>query len=126
MENNKIQKITNFCIKNIVIVAAIIIGIIGILSIFITAYFNVTITNPVEKTSFKYSFGIIEILLTLLSVFLIAILSKKIFRNFSSKKLLFLLLICAAIPFVYWIKTLQLVPEADQKMIHEMAIAFCR
>ena len=126
MENNKIQKITNFCIKNIVIVAAIIIGIIGILSIFITAYFNTTITNPVEKTSFKYSFGIIEILLTLLSVFLIAILSKKIFRNFSSKKLLFLLLICAAIPFVYWIKTLQLVPEADQKMIHEMAIAFCR
>lgn len=56
MENNRIQKIINFCLKYGVTFTAIIIGIIGILSIFITAYFNATITNPVEKTVFKYSF----------------------------------------------------------------------
>lgn len=71
-------------------------------------------------------FGIVEILITVFAILLIAVLTKTILKKIPSKILCILLLICASIPFVFWIKTLRLEPDADQKMIHEMAIAFCR
>ena len=56
MENNKFQRIINFCLAIGVRITSIIIGFIGILSIFITAYFNtVNYTSSDEKTLFKYS-----------------------------------------------------------------------
>ena len=65
---NKFQKIIFFLLKYGTIIISIIIGIIGFLSIFITAYFNSTFYHPEEKTSFKYIFGCVEILITIFVV----------------------------------------------------------
>lgn len=81
MKNN-FQKIINFLLKYGLIIVSIIVGLIGILSIFITAYFDCTFYHPAEKTFFKYSIGIIEILISAFTIFLIAILNKKIFKKF--------------------------------------------
>ena len=64
-ENNfqkVITKITQFGMKTV----AIIIGLIGILSIFITANLDTTLNFAGEKTSFIFSFGIVQILFSLL------------------------------------------------------------
>ena len=66
---NKFQKVINILQKYGLIIISIIIGLIGILSIFITAYFNCTFYHPDEKTVFKYSFGILEIIISIVIVF---------------------------------------------------------
>ena len=53
-ENKKIgNKIQEFCSKYIMLIVAILVFIIGIVSIFITAYFDGDFTNAVEKTSYR-------------------------------------------------------------------------
>jgi len=124
MVKNKFEKIINFCLKYGLRIVSIIAAIIGILSIFITAYFNSTYYHPGEKTLFKFSFGIIEIILTVIAIFLIAILSKKILKKIPSKFLLILLFIGSIFVYITWVNALKLTPENDQKLIHEMALAF--
>lgn len=120
---NKIQKITNFLLKYELIIISAIIGLIGILSIFITAYFDCTFYHPAEKTYFKYSIGIFQILAVILVIFIINILNKKIFKKIPSIALLLPLLFVCSIVFIVWINAMKLNPETDQKMIHDIAIA---
>lgn len=124
MKNNKFQNIIDFCLKNGIAIVAIIVTIIGILSIFITAYFDTTFYHPDELTHFKYTIGIVEILVSILIVALIIFIVQKILKKIPSKILLILLLIASSVLFVFWVKVLKLNPETDQKMIHDMAIAF--
>ncbi len=91
IDNNKFQKLTSFFLKYSTLIISLIIGIIGVLSIFITAYFNSTFYHPEEKTSFKYSFGIIEIVLTIFVTILILIINKKILKKIPSIVILILL-----------------------------------
>lgn len=124
IENNKFQNIIEFCLKNITVIISIIVAIIGVLSIFITAYFNTTFYHPDELTHFKYTIGIIEILVSIAVIALIIFIVKKILKKIPSKILLILLLIASSILFVFWVRILKLNPETDQKMIHDMAISF--
>lgn len=120
---NKLQKIIDFLLKYGLIIVSVIIGIIGILSIFITAYFDCTFYHPAEKTYFKYSIGIISILISCFIIFLIAILNKKILKKIPSLAMLFIILSGCILVFIVWINAMRLNPETDQKMIHDMAIA---
>lgn len=122
--NNKFQLVINFLQKFFLKVISILIGIIGVLSIFITAYFNSTYFDKNEKTFFKCDINIFEIIIVILSVFIIILLNKKIFKKVSSKILLILLLIFDIFVFFFWVKTLKLAPNADQNKINKMAIAF--
>lgn len=120
---NKFQKIINFLLKYGLRIVAIIIGIIGILSIFITAYFDCTFYHPAEKTFFKYSIGIIEILVSLFILLLIYLLNKKILKKIPSALLFAIMLPICLLVFIVWINAMKLNPETDQKMIHDMAVA---
>lgn len=120
---NKFQKIINFLLKYGLRIIAIIIGIIGILSIFITAYFDCTFYHPAEKTFFKYSIGIIKILVSLFIILLIYLLNKKILKKIPSIALLAIMLPICLLVFIVWINAMKLNPETDQKMIHDMAVA---
>lgn len=120
---NKLQKIVNFLLKYGLIIISIIIGIIGVLSIFITAHFNSTFYHPEERTYFKYTIGILQIIVSAFSIFIIAILTKKIFKKVPSIFILIPALIISFIVFIVWINAMKLNPETDQKMIHDMAIA---
>lgn len=120
---NKLQKVTNFFLKYGLIIISIIIGLIGILSIFITAYFDCTFYHPAEKTYFKYSIGIFQILAAILIIFIINILNKKVLKKIPSIALLLPLLFVCMMVFIVWINAMRLNPETDQKMIHDMAIA---
>ena len=122
--NNKFQNLIEFLTKYGIIIISIIVGLIGFFSIFVTAYFNSTFYHPEEKTSFKYSIGILEILLTFISVFVLILLSKKIIKKIPSYFLLIPILIGSFTLYIYWINAIKLNPETDQKLIHEMAIAF--
>lgn len=124
MKNNKFQNLIDFCLKHGTSIISFVVLIIGILSIFITAYFNTTFYHPDELTNFKYSIGIIEILISIIVVALIIFIVQKILKKIPSKVLLILLLIASSILFVFWVKVLKLNPETDQKMIHDMAISF--
>lgn len=124
MEKNKFQNIINFILKYGIIIVSIIIGIIGISSIFITAYFNSTFYHPAEKTLFKYSFGIIEILLSIMALFILGVVSKKVLKKVPSSILLIPICIISLAVYILWINAMKLNPETDQKLIHEMAIAF--
>ena len=119
VKNNKVQMLTNFFIKNGLIIISIITGLIGFFSIFITAYFNSTFYHPEEKTSFKYSFGILEILLTFIAILILILLNKKILKKIPSYFLLALTLIGSFGLYIYWINAIKLNPET-----HEMALAF--
>ena len=124
MLKNKFEKFINFCLKYGIRIIAIILAVIGILSIFITAYFNSTYYHPGEKTLFKFSFGITEILLSVATITLIAILTKTVLKKIPSKILLILLFIGSIIIYIIWVNVLKLTPENDQKLIHEMALGF--
>ena len=127
MEKNNLKKTNNFLnylLKYGNILISIIIAILGILSIFITAYFNCTFYHADEKTYFKYSFGIEEILLIIFTFFIIFFLIKKGLKKIPSYVLLISICIFSLILFIYWINALKLNPENDQKLIHEMAISF--
>lgn len=120
---NKIQKVTIFLLKYGLITISIIAGIIGLLSIFITAYFDCTFYHPAEKTFFKYSLGILEVLIAVLGIFLIYIFSKKILKKIPSSIILFTILPICLIIFIVWINAMKLNPETDQKMIHDIALS---
>lgn len=120
---SKIQKVINFLLKYGLIIISIIVGIIGILSIFITAYFDCTFYHPAEKTYFKYSIGILQILISFLVFLLIALLNKKLFNKIPSLAILLPILLVCMLVFIVWINAMKLNPETDQKMIHDMAIA---
>lgn len=120
----KFQNLINFCLKHGIKIIAIIIAIIGLSSIFITAYFNSTFFYPEEKTYFKYSSGIIEIVITVVVIALIALISRKILKKIPSKILFILLLLGSGFLFFLWVSVLKLTPETDQKLIHEMALGF--
>lgn len=122
IDNNKFQKLTSFFLKYSTLIISLIIGIIGVLSIFITAYFNSTFYHPEEKTSFKYSFGIIEIVLTIFVTILILTINKKILKKIPSIVILIPISILSLILYFYWVNALRLNPETDQKLIHEMAV----
>ena len=124
LKNDNFQSIINLLLKYGIIIIATIVGIIGILSIFITAHFNTTFYHPDEKTFFKYSIGILEIFTTIIAISILALLYKKVLKKIPAKILIILLSICAFILFIFWTNTLKLNPETDQKMIHDMAIAF--
>lgn len=122
MKNN-VQKIINFLLNYGLVIISVIVYFIGIFSIFITAYFDCTFYHPAEKTYFKYSIGIIEILISCFIIFLIAIFNKKIFKKIPSIVMLFIILPICLVVFIGWINAMQLNPETDQKMIHDMAVA---
>lgn len=124
MKNNKFQNFINICLKNGTLIISAIVTIIGILSIFITAYFNTTFYHPDELTHFKYNIGIVEIITSIIVVALIIFIVQKILKKIPSKILLILLLIASSFLFVFWVKVLKLNPETDQKMIHDMAVSF--
>ncbi len=124
-KTNKFQRLINFIHKYGLIFISIIIGIIGILSIFITAYFNFPKKYAdCELTSFKYSIGIIEVICVIFSIIAIALLCKKILKKVSSKILLLMLLIVDIFVFIFWINLLKMPPIADQKLVNNMAIGF--
>lgn len=123
-KNNNFQKATYFWLTNGISILSLLIILIGILSIFITAYFNTTFYHPDEMTYFKFSIGIIEIVTTVIASALILFISRKILKKIPSNALIVLLLIASCLLFVFWVKTLKLNPETDQKMIHDMAISF--
>lgn len=120
---NKLQKVTNFLLKYGLIITSMIIGLIGILSIFITAYFDCTFYHPAEKTYFKYNIGIITILISCFIILMIAILNKKILKKIPSIAILLPILLVCMLVFIVWINAMRLNPETDQKMIHDMAIS---
>lgn len=120
---NKLQKVVNFFLKYGLIIISIIVGLIGILSIFITAYFDCTFYHPAEKTYFKYSTGILQILAILLIISIIYFLNKKILKKIPSIVLLIPILLICFFVFIVWINAIKLNPETDQKMIHDIAIA---
>lgn len=127
MEKNiqiKLNNLINFLLKYGTIIISTIIAILGVLSIFITAYFNCTFYHADEKTYFKYSFGIIEILLTIFIFIIIFFLIKKVLKKIPSFLLLIPICTFCLILFIYWINAIRLNPESDQKLIHEMAISF--
>ena len=113
----------NKLIKIISIIISFLLIIIGISSIFVTAYFNSTFYHADEKTYFKYSIGIPEILSLFISLGIIFISFKTILKKIPSNILLILLSIFSLALYIYWINTIQLNPESDQRLIHEMASA---
>jgi hypothetical protein len=123
-KTNKFQKIINFILKYGLIIVSVITLIIGIISIFITAYFNSTFYHPEEKTYFKYSIGIVEILFSILAIAFIALLDKKIFKKVKSYFLIIPICIISFAVYIIWINAMRLNPETDQKLIHDMAVAF--
>ena len=117
-----IENIINFFIKYCLIIISIIIGIIGVISIFVTAYFSTTYNTASEVTFFKFSFGIIEIILSLLFLSIIIFIFKKITIKIPAKYLLSISLVFMLVIFISWIYLIKLEPIDDQKRIHEMAI----
>ena len=120
--NKNLQKFINWCLKYGSIIISIIILIIGISSIFVTAYFNSNFHHAEEKTSFKYSLGIIPIVISTICIILILFINKKILKKIPSKYIMIALSIFSLALYIFWINALRLTPENDQKLIHEMAL----
>ena len=68
-KTNLFQKIINILLKYGFIIIAMIIFILGICSIFITAFYQTTYNSAPETTIFKFSFGIIEFLLSVIYLY---------------------------------------------------------
>ena len=107
-KNNNFQKATYFWLTNGISILSLLIILIGILSIFITAYFNTTFYHPDEMTYFKFSIGIIEIVTTVIVSALILFISRKILKKIPSNVLIVLLLIASCLLFIFWVKTIKL------------------
>ena len=120
-KNNVVQNIINFLLKYGLIIVSIIIAILGICSIFITAYFETSYDSASEFTIFRFSFGIIEIVLSLLLVSVIFLICNIILKKIKNIFLLIPLSILILVAFVIWISVLKLQPITDQIKIHEMA-----
>ena len=118
-----IQKITQKLTKYGIIIISFIIGLIGILSIFITAYFSNDFSTINENTFYKFTPGIFEILITLISLIILAILARKILKKVPDKYILIPVFLALLLVSIYWINVIKLCPEADQKSVHEAACA---
>lgn len=68
---NKMQKIEKFLSKNVITIIAICVLIIGIASIFITAYFPSTYENAIEKTDYKSDSIILNIVFVIIALLII-------------------------------------------------------
>lgn len=123
-EDNKFQTIICNLTKNGMYMISVLIGLIGILSIFITANLNTEYNFAGETTIFSFSFGIIEILLSLAFLLVLAILSKVIFKRIPAKYLMIPISIVCLVIYIYWVNAIQLSPEADQKNINDIAKTF--
>ena len=123
---NKIQNIINFLLKYGLIIISIIIAILGICSIFITAYLKVKYNISSEFTKFKFSFGILEILLAIIFATIFVLISRKLLSKIKSKYILIPLFILILVVFAFWIKVLRIEPLDDQFQVHKIAIDFIR
>ena len=123
-KNNKFQDVISNITKIGMYAVAAIILLIGILSIFITANLNTTFNFAGEKTTFDFSFGIVNILISLGLLILFSITTRILFKRIPAKYLMIPLSIACLILFVYWVNAIQLSPEADQRKIHEVAKTF--
>lgn len=123
-KNNKFQMVINKLTLIGVSVVAAIVGLIGILSIFITANLNTQFNFAGERTSFVFSFGIFEILITLAMLLVLVLLSRVLFKRIPAKYLMIPVSIICMIIFIYWVNAIQLSPEADQKNINDIAKTF--
>ncbi len=124
---NKISlknRIISFLLKYGLIIISIIIGILGLCSIFITAYFETTYNSAPEFTRYRFSVGIKEIILLIIFTILISFSYKKIFPKISNTLLLIPLSIFIFIIYILWIYILKLAPIADQIKIHEITRYF--
>ena len=111
-------------IKVLLFVVSIITIIIGISSIFITARLDNTFFHQSENTEFLFSVGFIEITSAVILAVFIYFLSHILFKKIKPHILLMIGLALCFILFFGWIHTLKLYPEADQKMIYDMATNF--
>ena len=118
----KSYKFTNFILKYLLLFISLIIIIFGILSIFITGYFETTYNATPEVTHFKYSFGIVEIVGAALLIIIIYLISNKLLNKVSSKYVLIAISIISFLAFILWINILKLEPIDDQRKIHEIAL----
>lgn len=123
-KQNIFQKIIEQIVKYEIIIISVVVGIIGFLSLFITAYFDSTFYHPSEITFFKFSPNIISILLSIILIGAFVLINKYVFKKISSKILISILLIMCALVSIYWLNAMQLYPDVDQKMIEDMANAF--
>ena len=123
-EKDRGNKIQEFCDKYIMIIVSVLVFMIGIVSIFVTAYFDGGFSNAVEKTSYKKDnvFLNIGIVLLLLSLFYILY---KITKKISLKILVPLILLIVFISQILWVNVVKLMPESDQGYIMVGAEAFC-
>ena len=93
------------------------------MSIFITAYFDNDFSTINEKTFYKFTPGIFEILITIISLIILALFSRKILKKVPDKLILIPIFLALLLVSFCWINVLKLCPEADQKSVHEAACA---
>ena len=120
---NKFQNFISFLTKHGIVIISVIVALLGILSIFITAYLDSTYNNLGENTFFKYNPGIIEIIIATLLITLLFALTRLLLKKVSSKYILIPILIILCFIYFYWINIMKLSPESDQKSVHEIAAA---
>ena len=127
MENenyNKFQKLINWFIKYGIRLIAVVAILIGISSIFVTAYFDTQYNNASETTKYKYSIGIVEIIFSVITFILIAFLNRKVLKKIPSIVLLILILLPMLFIYIVWLNALDLYPINDQGFVHDMAESF--
>ena len=120
----KLRKCTIFSIKYLMIIVSILLLLIGVLSLFITARLDNTFFHQSENTLYEFSLGIIPLLIATLILLITFVLTKKILKKVNYKIILILILVACLFIFIGWISVLKLYPDADQKMIYDMAVDF--
>lgn len=123
-DENKLQKFFYKATNIGMFFIMFIVALIGLLSVFITAKLNTTIDFAGETTSFVFTTGIFELLISFCILLIIALLSKLIFKRIPAKYLMIPFSFVCMFVFLYWISALQLSPIADQEKIHEVATTF--
>lgn len=118
---NKFQKIINFFIKYGIIIISIIVLLIGILSIFITAYIPSSYDSLLEKTFYKYNIGIFKIIFSIICILLLALFCRKALKKLSSELIILSIIIVSLFVFMFWVNLMRLAPTADQQAVDEIA-----
>ncbi len=122
----KFQDVIQVIIKYLFLVISVIIVLTGISSIFVTARLDNTFFHQSENTIFEFSFGIIPLLISIAILIFILIFSSDIFKRIKPFIYMILILIFCGILFFGWINALKLYPDADQKMIYDMAESYVK
>lgn len=118
------KKVINFLLKYCLIITSIIIGILGICSIFITAYFKTSYNSAPEMTYFKFSYVLPEVLLSILLSLIIILIYKKVLKRVNNIFFIIPISLLIFIAYIFWISVIKLKPIDDQLRIHEIAISF--